>query len=154
MTGRPTNSTEAAARLETLKADAGWRERFLANEGAAKKEFHELSNMIVNGPASDSAVELAMSGKLPPNPSVDQQMMTGTAQKMREMGFPQLAIHETIVGKAPTEADVERARVWKAQVMRNPDFTKRYLAGDGDAAREMMAANIVLASQPDSVATQ
>jgi hypothetical protein len=30
--------------------------------------------------------------------------------------------------------------------MKNPDFRTRYLSGDPDANREMMAANIVLSS--------
>jgi hypothetical protein len=67
------------------------------------------------------------------------------------MGFPPTAIRETISGKEPTPADVERARVWKAQIMKNPEWVKRYLSGDGDAQREMMAANIVLASQAETV---
>ena len=36
--------------------------------------------------------------------------------------------------------------------MKNPDFVKRFLGGDGDARREMMAADIVIANSTEGVA--
>ena len=78
--------------------------------------------------------------------------MAGTADLMRDLGFQPKAIAETLSDAKPTAEDIERARTWKASAMKNSEFANRYLAGDQDAQREMMAANIVLSSQQREIA--
>jgi hypothetical protein len=147
----PTTATEARTRLDARKADPEWGKLYMDGNTAARREFKDLTTMIANGPIGDAGTDAVMSGKLPPGASSEQREAAFTAGMLRDLGFPPKAIRETISGKVPTPEDVERARLWKTQVMNNPDYTKRLLAGDGDARREMMAANIVLTSAPESV---
>lgn len=146
----PSNAIEARTTLDVRIADKDWRDRVLNGDVAANKELRELSAKSAG--SGDDVVALAMSG-IPAHEmrTTDQALMAATASHLRDLGFPSKAIQETLSGKVPTAEDVERARVWKTQVMKNPDFVSRYLKGDGDAHREMTAANIVLTSAPESM---
>jgi hypothetical protein len=138
----PANPAEAMARMETLKGDVAWRDKFLAGNGPELKEFHSLNKLIASG----DDIDRAMAGV--PEQGVFQRSeyveMTGTAAMLRDHGFGPTAIREALTGQGFTQADVDRATQWKAGAMRNRDFVSRYLGGDFEAAKEMAAANIVL----------
>jgi hypothetical protein len=138
----PANATEARAVLDARIADKGFADRVFAGDIAAKKELDALHAKIHAG--GDDVVVEAMTGKLPEGATSDQRLMAETAAWMREKGFPERAIQETLSDKKPTPEDVERARLWKTMAMKNEDFVKRYLAGDGAARLEMDAADVVL----------
>jgi hypothetical protein len=142
----PATPAEASTRLTALKSDPAWRDQFLAGNGPQVKEFKNLSELAAKG----DDVDMAMAGVS--GQSSESRLLAATAEHLREMGFPPTAIRETISGKEPTPADVERARVWKTQIMKNPEWVKRYLSGDGDAQREMLAANILLSSAKEAAA--
>jgi hypothetical protein len=71
-------------------------------------------------------------------------MMANTADMLREIGFPEKAIHETLAGKVPTPDDIQLAQSWKRQALNSPEWVRRYLSGEPDARREMMAADVVI----------
>jgi hypothetical protein len=147
----PATATEARTVLQTRIADKAFADRVFAGDVAATKELHELSAMSAGG--GDDVVALAMAG-IPTHElsTADQRIMASTANMMRDLGFPPKAIQETLSDKEATAEDVERARVWKTQAFKNPEWVKRFMSGDGDAQREMMAANIVLSSHKTATA--
>jgi hypothetical protein len=85
----------------------------MSGDVAATKEFHELTGKIAEGGGDDVAI--AMSGNLPDIPDSSLRQMAGTAEMLRDMGFPPTAISETLSNKEATQADVDRANVWKKQ---------------------------------------
>jgi hypothetical protein len=141
----PATATEARAVLDARMADKAWGDRVYSGDAAANQELRDLTAKVAAG--GDDAVAVAMSGKLPDMATGDQRIMASTADWLRDIGFPPKAIQETLAGREPTAADVERARTWKARAMKNQDYVKRYLSGDGDAIREMTACDVVLSSQ-------
>lgn len=138
----PANAVEARTRLAAIEADKDQGAKIFAGDPAANREWRELVAKAAT--SDDSTVELAMTGDVHKITDSATKMMAETAVWMRGAGFPEKAIRETLADKAPAPEDIDRARVWKTQAMKNPDFTKRLLDGDGDAMREMTAANIVL----------
>jgi hypothetical protein len=147
----PANATEAQARLTSLVENRDWGAKIVAGDVTANREMRALTAMIAGG-GDDVAAAIVSGNKLPELATSEQRLMAATAEHLREMGFPPTAIRETISGKEPTPADVERARLWKTQIMKNPEWVRRYLDGDGDAQREMMAANILLSSAKEAAA--
>ena len=140
----PATATEARATLDTRIADKAFGDRLFAGDAGARKELDTLHAKIHAGGAD--VVAAAMSGNLGDVPSSDLRVMAGTADLMRDLGFQPKAIQETLSDAKPTAEDVERARSWKAQVFKNAEWVNRFLTGDGEARREMMAADIVLSS--------
>jgi hypothetical protein len=143
----PSSAAEASARLDVLISDKEWAGKLLAGDGLATKEFHDLSALI----AADEKVEAAMSGKgsvLPGGiPDSQLKLMTETAGYLREHGVGEGAVRQTLTGEKVSKKEYELVTAWKAQHMRDGDFTKKYLAGDSEATRQMTLANIVLASE-------
>jgi hypothetical protein len=140
----PANSAEAGARLDALTQDAAWGKKLLSGDVATTQEFHELSAMKAGG---TSDIDVAMRGELPDVPSSTLKHMAGTAEMLRGMGFPPLSIQETLAGKEASQTDVDIATAWKNQHMKSPEFVKQYLAGEPDAVRQMMVADIILSSE-------
>jgi hypothetical protein len=136
----PANAAEATTRLENLKSSTDATTKLLAGDPYIAKEFSELHAMIDGG----DNIELALSGALPDVPDSDLKQMSGTAEMLKSMGFPEKAVRETISNSAVTEADVQRATAWRTQALKSQDFADRLLRGEPDAARELLAANIVL----------
>ena len=106
-------ATEARARLDALIADRdGWASRYLEGGAAERREFTELTEKIVSG--GDDAVTAAMNGDLPDLAPSEQRLMAGAAEWLRETGFSEKAIHETLSDNVvPTQADIERAQTSK-----------------------------------------
>lgn len=148
----PANATAARATLDAHMTDQAWVDRVFSGDPAAKKELNDLTTMVATGAKGADVVAAIMNGDLPQaGATSDERVMAATAGMLRDIGFPAKAIEETILGKEPTPVDIDRARAWKIQAFQNADWVKRYLAGDGDARREMMAADIVLSSAPEAV---
>jgi hypothetical protein len=142
----PTNPTEAIARLDALKADAGWRDKFLSGNSPQVKEFRDLQ--AVAAKAADSKVDAAMAGILEDTPfqSSGHLAMVAATSMFREIGISDAVIRQTLTDREVTQAEHDVVAKWKADRMRDHDWTKKYLAGDGDQVRDMLLANIVLSS--------
>jgi hypothetical protein len=139
----PTNSAEASAVLAARVADTSWSDKLLSRDADTTREFNELTAMVAGG---TSDVDVAMSGALPDVPDSKLKTMAGTAEFLRNNGFPPLAIKETLERKEATQAEFDLATALKNQHMRSPEFVKRYLSGEPDAVREMLACDVVLSS--------
>jgi hypothetical protein len=137
----PATATAASARLETLKADAGWRDRVMAGDVAAKKELTELTTMIAAG---GDAVDQAIAGVA--GTDAEQRQMTEAAAWMRQSGISDGVIKQTLSDYEVSSQEYRAVEAWKAQKMRSPEFTKAFLVGEPEAVRQMRLADIVLSS--------
>ena len=142
----PANAQEARATLDARIADKDFRTKLLAGDAATKREWNSLQDKAAN--ADDSRVTAAMSGQIGEFPDSSLKLAANTAAMLREKGFPEQAIRETISGKPAAQVDVDRATAWRAN-LQSKDFTDRLLRGEPDAVREHLAANIILSSQGD-----
>jgi hypothetical protein len=142
----PTTPAEAATRLGQLKADAGWRDKFLAGNGPQVAEFGALTELAAKGADGDN-IDMAMAGVLldgPLQPS-GHMMNISVAASLREVGIRDEIIKDVLAGthKVSKEEYAATER-WKAEKMRDHEWVKRYLAGDGEPRQKMTLANIIL----------
>jgi hypothetical protein len=146
----PSTPTEAATRLDTLRADPKWTTALLSGGPAQTREFHELHALVAKG----DNVDMAMAGVMQPGIIQDSGHveMMGTAAMLREMGFNPKQVRETLEGKPATQADIDIATTWKAQNMNSKEFRTRLFAGEPDAKRLLRAANIILSSPKETSA--
>jgi hypothetical protein len=140
----PSTPAEATTRLDQLRADPKWTEALLSGGPAQTREFHELHELVAKG----DGVDMAMAGVMQPGIIQDSGHveMANTATMLRDMGFNPKQVRETLEGKEATQADIDIATAWKAQNMNSKEFVTRLMAGEPEAARLLMAANIVLSS--------
>lgn len=69
----------------------------------------------------------------------------GVANHLREIGIRDEIIKDVIAGTHKvTRAEYEATERWKAERMRDQEWVKRYLAGDGEPKEKMMLASIIL----------
>ncbi|EGP07537.1 hypothetical protein CSIRO_2776 [Bradyrhizobiaceae bacterium SG-6C] len=127
-----------------MQADSGWSEKLFQGDAAANAEFRDLTTLIASG---GSDVDRALTGDIGDLPSGEERRMADTAEMLRGLGFQPASIRDVIGGAPMAKSDHELAAGWKERAMRSPDFTKRFLAGEPDAVREMMTANAVLSSE-------
>ena len=72
--------------------------------------------------------------------------MVAATSMFREIGISDAVIRQTLTDQEVTQAEHDAVSKWKADRLRDQDWTKKYLAGDGDQVRDMLLANIVLSS--------
>lgn len=138
----PATPAEAATRIDRLKQDPAWRDGFLKGGPAQMREYGELQALVAKG----DDVDAAMSGVLPDFADAELKQMSGTADMLKSMGFPPIAIRETLSSKEATQADVDRATAWKNENLQSKEFVDRLMRGEPEAARQLMVANIILSS--------
>lgn len=140
----PTTPGEAAARLDQLKSDPTWRDGFLSGSGPQGREYQELSALA----AKADKVDLAMAGVMVDSPFQDSShiQMVGATKMFRELGIRDEVIKETLSNHEVSQQEHDVVAKWKADRMRDSDWVKKWLSGEGEQARDMMLANIVLSS--------
>jgi hypothetical protein len=139
----PSTPAEATARLDQLKSDPAWRDGFLSG-GPQGREYQELSALAAKGDKADAA----MAGVMANTPFQDSshiEMIHATTM-FRELGILDATIRQTLTDHEVTQQEHDVVAQWKADRMRNSEYVKKWLAGEGEQAREMMLANIVLTS--------
>ena len=139
----PSTPAEASARLDVLKADAGWRDQFLAGNGPQVTEFRNLTEMAAKATDTDRAMAgVLLDGPLQPS---SHMVQIGVAQALREIGIKDSIIKDVIAGTHKvTKEEYAATERWKAERMRDQEWVKRYLAGDGEPREKMTLANIIL----------
>lgn len=141
---------QAGAKLAELSAKPEWAGKLIskADGGAEKREFATLMaaksggssslDKIIAGTAEAPLVDLVTDGKL----SVRNQMIS--AEGLREMGVGDDAIRQVFESKPVSKAEHDAAVTLRADCLANPEFTKKLLAGDRVAARNLALMNIVI----------
>lgn len=143
----PTNAAEAAARLSVLQNDGGWTQRLFAGDEIARAEFFQLTGVVAKGDPVDAII-----AGLPPNllgggmADSSVRELSEAVPFLREAGLADDVIRQVFTDQEVTKQEYDLAVQWKAQRSRDQEWTKKFLAGDGEANREMMLANIILAS--------
>ncbi len=142
----PANAAEARATLDARIADKSWGAKLIGGDVAANTEYREL-RALVDSPDPTDKVELAMSGAdlgFLPDSSVVQ--MTHVADMLRDAGFNELQVRETLSGRAASDAEVAMAKAWKAENLKSKEFTARLMSSEPDAVRQLLVANVILTS--------
>jgi hypothetical protein len=140
----PSTPAEAATRLDQLKSDPAWRDGFLSGSGPQAREYRDLTALAAKG----DKVDLAMAGVLADGPwqeSGHLEMIAAT-KMFRELGISDATIKQTLTDYQVTQREHDAVAKWKADRMRDSEWVKKWLSGEGEHARDMMLANIALTS--------
>jgi hypothetical protein len=138
-------AAEASTQLAAKKADPTWLNAFLGGSGPHVAEFRKLTEIAAK--ATDEAnVEAAMAGKYLPFNDGEHLARMGTASMLREEGIGDDVIRQALSGKPVSRAEHEAATKRKADLMRDHEWSKQYLAGNGPQRQEMMLLNIIVSS--------
>ncbi len=142
----PSTAAEAATRINELKADTAWRDRYLAGGLVEKREITSLQEMLNKSDNPD--VDKAMAGVLDDGPfqRSEHMQMIGAAGWLRENGVKDEVIREALAGKEITQAEYDAVARLKADRMSDRAWAKEFLAGNGQHKRDMALMNIVLTS--------
>ncbi|WP_441232685.1 hypothetical protein [Bradyrhizobium sp. 1200_D9_N1_1] len=140
----PSDPGEAATALAARMADKSWADGFLKG-GPQVAEYQKLSEVAAKKTDADQ-VTLAMEGKYLPVNNADHITMMGTAGMLREAGIESDVIKQVLSGGPVSAEERATAEKVKSKLMGNPDWSKKWLAGDAEAKQQMMLLNIVLAS--------
>jgi hypothetical protein len=157
---QPQNAVEAGQRLEYLNRDRAFRNKFMAGDTAARREFDLLNAQVAAG----DPTELALAGVAPAG-SVDQNSgsivgerdLPAAVNHLRERGYTDSHIREILTGKllADDGSELNEAqiaeRVTNAERMRerlgrDAEWRRKYLSGDRDAAALMGAVTATIAA--------
>ncbi len=143
----PANATEAAARLGALSADKIWADRLLSGDGAATREFHQLSEMVANG----DQIDMAMAGPLHSLasgviPDSSLRVMSEGAAMLREKGLSDGTIRQLLSDQPVSVQEQEAAKVWMNEFRTDRERVRKYLEGDAGLGKQVTAAHILINS--------
>lgn len=137
-------AAEAAATLAGRMADKPWVEGFLQG-GPQLAEYRKLSEIAV-AKSADEKVDLAMAGKYLPINDSEHLTRMGTASMLRDAGISNDVIKQALSGQPVSQAEHDAATTRKAALMRDHEWSKQYLAGNGPQREEMTLLNVILSS--------
>jgi hypothetical protein len=146
----PTDAAGARARLADLAANPKWTSDYLNGNADARKDFDSLTKLIATG----SDVDMAIAGVLPEahvdfGPGVSLRDQAAAVPVLRKMGIGDDAIRQLLEDKPVSRREYQLAEQWRDEHLTNAEWTKKWLAGDAAAAREMTLCSIVLSSEID-----
>jgi len=139
----PKTPAEASARLNELKSIEGWTALYLSGSGPHVADFNKLQELISSG----DAIDLAIAGVYEDKTFQDKAHMDNmrTADFLRGSGIDDPAVlRQVLSNEKVSPQEFEAAKSMKARLMRDLEFTKRYLANDGEAVRQIALLNVVL----------
>jgi hypothetical protein len=151
----PKNAAEAATRLADLRNDPAWGKKFLEGDAAARTESRQLSELIagdvtdqpvIRSAATLEQIDAAIMTGLSDGSSASREMASAIPW-MREAGMSDGTIRQVFTDQEIPQKEFDLASAWKVQHMRDSEWCKKYLAGDTEAHKQMMAANIILNSK-------
>jgi hypothetical protein len=157
---QPQSATEAGQRLDFLNRDPAWRNKFMAGDTAARREFDRLNAQVAAG----DPTELALAG-VSPAASVDQNSgaiigesdLPAAVGHLRDHGYSDLHIREILTGElladdgsklseAQIAERVVNAERMQDRLSRDVEFRRKYLSGDRDAAAILGAVTATIAA--------
>lgn len=136
---------QAATKLTELRGNKEWVTKFLAGNGPEVQEYGKLSEIALSKGDQDK-VGLAMAGQYLPVNDSEHLTRMGTASMLRDAGIGDDVIRQALSGSPVTQQERDAAEKLKAKLMRNSDFSKKYLAGDGEAKEQMTLLQIITSS--------
>ena len=141
--------TEAATTLAARMADRDWAGKFLSGSGPQVAEYQKLSALAIK---SDDKVELAMAGQYLPVNDSEHLARMGAASILREVGLTDDVIRQAITGQPVSQAEHDAATRRKDALMRDQNWVKEYLAGNGSQREEMSLLQIQSSPVKESAA--
>lgn len=141
----PPTPDQAAAKLTELRGNKDWVTKFLAGNGPEVAEYGNLSEIALSKDDTDK-VGLAMAGQYLAVNDSEHLTRMGTASMLRDAGIADDVIRQALSGSPVTQQERDAAEKLKAKLMSNSDFSKKYLAGDGEAKEQMMLLQIITSS--------
>jgi hypothetical protein len=153
-TDKPSNATEARARLDHLTADKAWSERYLKGGVAENREFKALTQMVADAKPGDR-LEAVLAGQRHNNTMVEtvsgDELSTSklavAVDGLREAGVADPdVLRQAINGFPVSRAEVAATQQLKAQRLGDAAWLQRYLGGGTVERREMTLINIILTS--------
>jgi hypothetical protein len=144
----PGTPAEAASMLAALRADKDWSNRLLRGDGAATREFHQLSEMVAKGDTVDHIManspglsNLSVDGV--PSPAATAREIPA----LRDVGLSDAVIEELLRGHVATPEEVRAVQRLRAARHSDPAWVKAYLSGSAEHRREATLMAIVLGVQ-------
>jgi len=142
---RPSTPAEAQARLDTLMGTEGWTSSYLSGSSQHVEEFNKLQELALSGNADK--IDAAIAGDLGDGIFQDKAQLDNvkTIEFLRAAGIDDKAvIKQVLSGEAVSQQEVDAAKSMRNRLERDHDWQKRFLAGDGDAVRQMQLLNVIL----------
>jgi hypothetical protein len=133
---------EARTQLAGLMTNKDWGAKLIGGDANTVQQYRGLIDMAAR--TDDSTIAAAMSGSIGEMPDSQTKVMADTANMLREIGIPEGAIGQALKGDGVSEQEFKMAEAWKARQMKDPEFVKKYLNGDPEAAEKMTTANIII----------
>ena len=141
---------EAAAKLDALKSDKDWTAGWLAGDLVKIGEFNKLAEIA----ARDSAkIDFAMTGGLEDKIIQDRGHLDNvhTVEFLRASGVDDPAVlRQVLSNEKVSQEEFDAAKSTKARLLRDHDFSRRYLSGDGEAVRHLTLLNVILTRETKS----
>ena len=148
----PKSAADADARLNELRGDKKWGEKFLNGDAATLKEHAALAK-LASGPDRFNAV---VDGKLEPSPfevthgaDLSIGKLLDAATGLRELGIRDEVIKEAMNGATISQREHDSVKNLKATWLGDREWTAKYLKGGAAEKRQMALANIVLTHEID-----
>jgi hypothetical protein len=140
----PNTAGEATARLNELKADPAWRDEFLAGGSRQAREMASLLEVIDKG--ENPRVDRAMAGVMADQPFQEQGhlAMIGATDMLRSAGIRDDVIREFLTGQGIPAEEQKLAAERKAERLRDHDWTRKFLEGNGEQRKEMLLIDLIL----------
>jgi hypothetical protein len=137
---------QAVSKLAELCGDKSWTDKFLAGNGPELAEYRALSEIAIK---SGDKIDKAIAGVLDAGPLQDSSHLQniGAAAMLREAGMDNDVIRQVLAGEPVTQKEFDAAAKIKSNLMKTPDFVKRYLAGEADAIQRMTLLQIITSSE-------
>jgi hypothetical protein len=145
----PGSLGDAVSRLSQLQNDKEWAGKLLAGDGAATREFHQLSEIIaakgdtVDGimAGADGLSNTAVNGV--PAPATVAREIPALREFLNDNEIAELLRGNHVASPAEIAA-VKRLRAARHG---NAEWVQRFLKGDPECVRESRLCSIVLATQ-------
>jgi hypothetical protein len=147
---KPSNATEAKARLDHLVRDGEWSKKLDAGDADTHKEFHALTALAADLPAGDR-FDAALRGEVPPgliettdgSNKLTTHKLASAVEGLREVGLSDDVIRQAVNGGKDDPAVLRALAEFRDKLFGDPAWTKRYL--DGGAVERRQATLIAIA---------
>ena len=137
----------ATVRLTELQASAEWRDKVLAGDPAATREFKAITQRIAQGDdeslpgVAEDGQTILREGQISRSDAVD------AIAHLREMGLSDEVIAEAFAGSLNSAEVVQRTHALYKQRMSDQEWAKRLLAGGMAERRELALMSVILSGQ-------
>ncbi|MGH6678103.1 MAG: hypothetical protein ACREDL_04000, partial [Bradyrhizobium sp.] len=124
-----------------------WQHKYLGGDLSIRREFEDLTAAKLKA----NRIDDALSGKVVPSEletisgdEISSRHLAHSINDFRDVGVDEGVLRNFLHGEPIKPADRRLVEIHKKQLLSNADFTKRYLAGDAVAVKEMTTVNMHL----------